>query len=79
MGWQYMWWIFPYFMGMWVISWIGPKDLGGLGYLAFFPSMGALAVLALSVFYLAIRESVADKTMRIYMRQFGNKVPPAAP
>ncbi|MBU2810168.1 APC family permease [Acidithiobacillus thiooxidans] len=79
MGWQYMWWIFPYFIGMWVISWIGPKDLGGLGYLAFFPSMGALAVLALSVFYLAIRESVADKTMRVYMRQFGNKVPSAAP
>jgi len=77
MGWQFMWWIFPYFIGMWVLSWIGPKELGGTGVLAFFPSMGVLAVLALGVFYLAIRDSVSDKTMRVYLRQFSNKAPTA--
>ncbi len=77
MGWQYMWWIFPYFIGMWGLSWIGPKELGGIGVLSFFPSMGALGVLALIVFYLAIRDSVSDKTMRVYLRQFGNKTPTA--
>ena len=75
MGWQYMWWIFPYFIGIWVLSWVGPKDLGGEGLIAFFPSMGALGVLSLFVFYLAISESVSDETMGIYLRQFSNKTP----
>ncbi len=25
-GWQRAWWVFPYFIGMWVLSWIGPAE-----------------------------------------------------
>nr|NDU42789.1 amino acid permease [Acidithiobacillus ferrianus] len=77
MGWQYMWWIFPYFIGLWGLSWIGPKALGGRGALSFFPSMGIVALLALGIFYLAVNGSVSDETMRVYLRQFGNKAPTA--
>jgi len=27
-GWQHAWWVFPYFIGMWVLSFLGPSSLG---------------------------------------------------
>ena len=27
-GWQHAWWVFPYFIGMWVLSYLGPSSLG---------------------------------------------------
>ena len=27
-GWAQAWWVFPYFIGMWVLSYIGPSSLG---------------------------------------------------
>ena len=70
MGWQYMWWIIPYFLGLWGISWLSPAVLGGTGVLGFFPGMAAVAVLSLLIFYVAIHQAVADSTMRAYMQHF---------
>ncbi|MHB8199503.1 MAG: APC family permease [Acidithiobacillus sp.] len=70
MGWQYMWWIIPYFLGLWGISWLSPAVLGGTGVLGFFSGMAAVAVLSLLIFYVAIHQAVADSTMRAYMQHF---------
>ena len=70
MGWQYMWWIIPYFLGLWGISWLSPAVLGGTGVLGFFSGMAAVAVLSLLIFYVAVHQAVADSTMRAYMQHF---------
>ncbi|MBU2720229.1 APC family permease, partial [Acidithiobacillus ferridurans] len=74
MGWQYMWWVIPYFCGLWLISWIGPKSLGGIGTLTFFPSMGVVAVLSVSIFYMAIHQAVSDQQINAYMLQFAHGI-----
>ncbi len=68
-----MWWIIPYFLGLWGISWLSPAVLGGTGVLGFFPGMAAVAVLSLLIFYVAIHQAVADSTMRAYMHHFSKR------
>ena len=75
MGWrQYMCWVIPYFCGLWLISWIGPKSLGGIGTLTFFPSMGVVAVLSVSIFYVALHQAVSDQQINAYMLQFAYEI-----
>ena len=75
MGWrQYLCWVIPYFCGLWLISWIGPKSLGGIGTLTFFPSMGVVAVLSVSIFYVALHQAVSDQQINAYMLQFAYEI-----
>ncbi len=68
MGWQYMWWIIPYFLVLWAAAWMGPGRLGGLGLITFPEGMVLVALASLVIFRWAVHSSVSDDTMRLYMR-----------
>lgn len=77
-GLRHSWWIFPYFGGLWLLSDLGPKSLGGRGVIPFFTDMGILAAGSLAVLRLALRCTVPDREIVRYMEEL-NEVPPAAP
>ncbi|MGF7160751.1 amino acid transporter [Rhodoligotrophos appendicifer] len=60
LDWQNALWLLPYFGGMWLISAIGPVDLGGDGTLTFYESMAAVAVLSLVTLVIALKNAVPD-------------------
>ncbi|HEX7340887.1 MAG TPA: APC family permease [Rhodanobacteraceae bacterium] len=71
LGWQQAWWLLPYFIGMWLISWFGPtfKPMNGIGLYGFFTGMWIIVVFSLVILWLARRcgqntqaaQQVADK------------------
>ncbi|MGH8274741.1 MAG: amino acid permease [Gammaproteobacteria bacterium] len=64
-GWKHAWWILPYFVGLWALSWIGPTNLGpetvslfyvrSLDLLPLGWDMIAIGVFSLLILYQAIR------------------------
>ncbi|MHB8424343.1 MAG: APC family permease [Gammaproteobacteria bacterium] len=55
LGWQQAWWLLPYFVGMWVISYLGPaKAMGGHNVFGFFTGMWLLAGFSLVILALAL-------------------------
>ncbi|MGH8396920.1 MAG: APC family permease [Gammaproteobacteria bacterium] len=56
LGWQQAWWLLPYFVGMWLISWFGPasKHMGGIGLIGFFTGMWILVIFSLVIMVLAL-------------------------
>ena len=58
LGWQQAWWLVPYFIGMWLISYLGPDgsggDMGGIGLFGFFTGMWILVVFSLIILGLAL-------------------------
>jgi amino acid transporter len=77
-GMAHAWWVFPYFGGLWVLSALGPKSLGGLGDIPFFIDMGLVGLGSLAVLRLALRYTVPDREIIRYMEEL-NEIPPAAP
>ncbi len=59
-------WIFPYFIGLWVLSYFGPKVLGGIGDIGFFWSMLWVTILALFSMFWALRVTVPDGRVADY-------------
>lgn len=67
-GWQHAWWVFPYFIGMWVLSYIGPSSLGPahvslfnvvpLDALSLGWDMIAVAVFSLAILYCAMASAL---------------------
>jgi amino acid transporter len=55
LGWQQAWWVAPYLAGIWVVSYLGPADMGGQGRLGFFTGMWILAVFSLVILYVALK------------------------
>lgn len=57
LGWQQAWWLLPYFVGMWLISWFGPsfKPMNGIGLFGFFTGMWLIAVFSLVMLALGVR------------------------
>lgn len=51
-GWRHIWWLLPWFGGMWLISKLG--NMGGLGVLSFGTSLVAIAVWSLIVLAIAV-------------------------
>ncbi|MHB1705682.1 MAG: APC family permease [Acidithiobacillus sp.] len=78
LGWRHVWWIFPYFLGLWLCSYWGPTSLGGRGLIPFFADMGVIALLSLAILWAALRCSVADEEIVRYVETL-NEVPPTAP
>ncbi|MGH9352932.1 MAG: APC family permease, partial [Terriglobia bacterium] len=77
LGWQQAWWLLPYFIGMWLISWFGPAgDMGGIGLFGFFTGMWILAVFSLIILWLALvcgqsaeaAQSIADQVKTLGSR-----------
>ena len=55
LGWEQAWWLLPYFIGMWLISWLGPTGkMGGIGLYGFFTGMWILMVFSLIILGLAL-------------------------
>ena len=56
LGWREAWWTVPYFAGLWVISYLGPRGaMGGTGTLGFFTGMWLIAAFSLVVLWWAVR------------------------
>lgn len=65
-GWGHIWWLAPWFAGMWVISALSSGDLGGYGLLGFWPEVALTAIWSLVVIELAKRSALsAEETGRI--------------
>ncbi len=55
LGLQQAWWLLPYFIGMWLISWLGPSGaMGGNGTFGFFTGMWILVAFSLVILWLAM-------------------------
>ncbi|HKT31790.1 MAG TPA: APC family permease [Gammaproteobacteria bacterium] len=56
LGWEQAWWLPPYFIGMWLVSWFGPdtQHMGGIGLIGFFTGMWILAIFSLVILWLAL-------------------------
>jgi amino acid transporter len=74
-GWQNAWWVLPYFAGMFVLSWLGPSNLGpaqqggGHDVLSLGWDMLAVAVLSLIIMFLAIQASLPRDRAETYWEQ----------
>lgn len=56
LGWRHAWWIPPYLVGMWLVSYFGPAGLmGGTGAFGFFTGMWIIAGFSLVVLWVALR------------------------
>jgi hypothetical protein len=65
-GWSNLWWLGPWFGGMWIVSALSGHDLGGDGVLGFWPAAIATAIWSLVVIELAKRSSLpAEETGKI--------------
>ena len=57
-------WLVPYFGGLWLLTWLAPKMLGGHDYLSFVQVMAASAIFSLAIFYLALRLAQPTTAMK---------------
>ncbi len=55
LDWKHAWWLLPYFVGMWLISYLGPSanGMGGIGLYGFFTGMWILAGFSLVMLVIA--------------------------
>lgn len=59
--WRGAWWLAPYFFGMWLLTYIGPKNLtGGTGVLSNLTSSIVLVIFSLVVIWLAMHSGIPD-------------------
>lgn len=78
LGWEEAWWLLPYFIGMWLISWLGPDSghMGGMGLIGFFTGMWILAIFSLVILWIAVKcgqggttaQAIADKVKTLGSR-----------
>ncbi len=61
LGWQQAWWLIPYFGGLWVVSYLGPKSIGGQGLFGFFIGMWILAGFSVVILLLALKAGLPAK------------------
>lgn len=66
-GWRNAWWVIPYFIGMWFLSYIGPSNLGpsqhagGLNILNLGWDMLAVAALSLIILVLSLNSALTKE------------------
>ncbi len=59
--WRGAWWLAPYFFGIWLLTYIGPKSLtGGMDLLSNLSSSIILVVFSLAVIWLAMHSGIPD-------------------
>ncbi len=66
LDWRHALWLLPYFGGMWILGWIGPVSMGGIGALNIYWDMLAVAVLSLVILYIALNTSVSAERSHAY-------------
>lgn len=62
----HLWWLAPYFGGMWFFSFIGPSSMGGLGLLSIYADMVVIAIFSLGIMWLALSTAVPDRSSAEY-------------
>ena len=68
-GWDNVWWLGAWFGGMWIVSALSGRDLGGYGILSFWPAVAVTAVWSLVVIELAKRSSLpVEETGKILIQ-----------
>ncbi len=58
--WRPAFWLLPYFAGMWLIGYLGPVSMGGIGRCNVYVGMGAVVVLSLLTLSFALRSKLPD-------------------
>ncbi len=66
LGFYHITWIFPYFGGLWLLSYLGPRILGGTGEIPFYWSMLWVAILAMFSMFWALKVTVPDGQVTSY-------------
>ncbi len=89
LGLRHAWWAFPYFIGLWLLSWVGPDDLGpahvslfrlrALGLLPLGWDMFAIAVFSLAILYLGIRCALPRAEAAVYYERIRHAEMPGEP
>lgn len=71
-GWNYGWWLIPYFGGMWILTKLGTSEVGGIGWIPFYWDMLLVALFSLIVLRLALYCAVPHSESRSYLEQLGD-------
>ena len=59
--WKSAWWLFPYFLGMWAITYMGPATpIGGNGTFSFNEGMGLVVILSFIIIGLAVTSGLPE-------------------
>jgi len=69
LNWAHIWWLFPYFIGLWLLTYLGPAAVGGNGALTLFQGMAAVAVFSLAVLGIALSAAMPREEVRQYMEE----------
>ncbi|HWF99856.1 MAG TPA: APC family permease [Steroidobacteraceae bacterium] len=65
LGWREGWWVIPYLVGMWIVSYLGPAGvMGGRGVIGFFTGMWIIAAFSLVILWLALAAGQDPKAVR---------------
>ena len=78
-GWLQIAWVFPYFGGLWLLLYYGPKVLGGHGQLGFGEDMLLSALFSLVIMGLALATGVRAEDSAEYLAQLTAEPEEAAP
>ena len=78
LDWKHAWWLVPYFVGMWLISYLGPatNNMGGIGAYGFFTGMWILAAFSIVILVLAVataQGTEASKRADAMVRTLGSR------
>jgi amino acid transporter len=61
MNWRGAWWLAPYFFGMWLITYLGPKTLtGGTGFFSDLWGSVVLVIFSLVILWIATNSGITD-------------------
>lgn len=64
LGWAHVWWLFPYFGGLWGLTELGPQAVAGNGTLTLFEGMAVVAVFSIVILWLALATAVPQTEAR---------------
>jgi amino acid transporter len=61
LSWRGAWWLIPYFLGMWLLTYLGPKDLvGGSNIIPYPLDLAVVAVFSIAILLLAVASGIPD-------------------
>ncbi|HTV49076.1 MAG TPA: APC family permease, partial [Phycisphaerae bacterium] len=68
--WRTAWWVFPYLIGMWLITFFGDSDMaGGLGKIVFPYDVVVIALFSLGIMWLALRAAIPVEELEAYIKR----------
>ncbi|MBS0445650.1 MAG: APC family permease [Proteobacteria bacterium] len=77
LGWAHVWWLLPYFAGLWGLTELGPHAVGGNGAMTLFEGMAAVAVFSIVILGIALATAVPQHDARHVVEEMV-ELPPEA-